>query len=419
MEKKYWFYIDNYVHLFLNNDSALFYNTYSGNCLEYEGNAIVMKLVKRILAPRNCRVILLKEAEIDQPAVREFIDKIRAYYMGDLIDSSYSKGKPIEMPPLVKNQLDVTFLKKDSARSVGDEIMSYLTEISLYLNETCAQGCAMCKSAYRQFPCCFSPGRENNLLKPGCIKNLFSEIEHSSLARLNILGGNILLYPDFNGLMPIVNRLAVEKNYYLHYINVLQGKSFLKNIAGKDSRLTIIVNAPIEEEKLEQALTIAYESGVRNQAMFIILGEREFETAELIIEKYGIENYLYIPFYNGCNLDFFKKNLYIAREDFEVEPVAAKEIYERSYVNSLNFGRMVVFPDGRVYANINDPSLGLLGKDSIYSLLCKELERGKSWRKVRKKVFPCKKCNFACLCPPISNYNSAIGRYNLCNMWEA
>jgi pseudo-rSAM protein len=200
--------------------------------------------------------------------------------------------------------------------------------------------------------------------------------------------------------------------------HLLGHESKLKLIADGDSLLTIIVNFPLNEGKLNEALIAVHHSEVRERVMFIIHDQNDFESSESIAMKYGIENISYIPFYNGKNLPFFEENLSITKGELESERISLKEIYVRGCVNSLNFGRMTIFPKGQVYANVNDPVLGNIGRDSIHNLLSKELVKGKSWRKIRRHVKPCKSCLYSNLCPPISNYNIVTKRYNLCKIWK-
>jgi pseudo-rSAM protein len=418
MGKKYWFYIDTHVHLFLKKDSLLLYNSYTGKTLEYKGNADIIKLAKRLRAPRNLQVILLNESHLDQPAIGGFVSDIRKNFMGDLIDVDYSNGKPILMTPSVKNQMDVKFLKGEKDRSVGEDIKSYLTEISLYINENCNQGCSICRKAYKQFLCCTSRENGKNELKMGYINRLFSEIQHSNLSRVNILGGDFFAYSNLNDLISMLRALDCEKTYYLHYLNLLEHKLKLKLIADGDSLLTIIVNFPLYEEKLHEALIAVHHSEVQERVMFIIHDTGDFESSESIAMKYGIENVSYIPFFNGNNLPFFEENLFITREELECDRISSKEIYARSSVNPLNFGRLAVFTGCQVYANVNDPVLGNIGRDSIHNILSKELVKGKSWRKIRRHVKPCKSCIYSNLCPPISNYNIVTKRYNFCKVWK-
>ena len=418
MGKKYWFYIEPFVHLVMKKDSLLLYNTYTGKILEYKGNVEILKLGKRLLAPRNLRVILLEETKINQPGIHGFIAEIREHYMGDLLDVSYSQGKPVLMPPIVKNQMEVKYLIEGEDRSTGEDIMAYLTEVTLYLNDYCGQGCFVCREAFKQFLCCTAKNRGNKELQLEQIRGFFSEIKTSNLARVNICGGDILAYREWEGLIPVLKSLSCEKHYYLHYLNLLEHKNRLENFTAENSLLTIIVDVPMPEDKFCAALEAARQWIAGIKVMFIIRDSGDFEAAESLAATYGIENTAYIPFYDGNNLPFFEQNLFITREELEGYRISAREIYTRGVVNPLDFGRLVIFPDGDVYANVNDPALGNLGKDSLYNLLSKELVNGKSWRKTRKKVKPCRSCLFSELCPPISNYSRHIKRYNFCTLYN-
>ncbi len=88
----------------------------------------------------------------------------------------------------------------------------------------------------------------------------------------------------------------------------------------------------------------------------------------------------------------------------------------REAINSIYFGKLTVLADGRVYADLNAPSLGKLGRDSIYDILFKEMSGGSSWRRLRKNVMPCKGCHYEKLCPPLSNYQKVMGKNNLCHI---
>ena len=47
------------------------------------------------------------------------------------------------------------------------------------------------------------------------------------------------------------------------------------------------------------------------------------------------------------------------------------------------------------------------------------MDKGKSWWKLRTNIKPCNNCLYNLLCPPISNYEYVIGKYNLCNIKKA
>ncbi|NIR10843.1 MAG: hypothetical protein GTN82_35945, partial [Candidatus Aminicenantes bacterium] len=175
---------------------------------------------------------------------------------------------------------------------------------------------------------------------------------------------------------------------------------------------------PVESEKLKIALDSAAAVDMKTNIMFIIQSETDFEKAQALISKFQIEQPSFIPLYNGNNLCLFEDNIYIDKNDLEANKILLKDIYARGAINPMNFGRLFIFPDSRVYSNVNASCLGILGKHTIYEIIFREMNNGKSWRRIRKHVMPCKKCVFERLCPPISNYNYAIKKYNLCHIWK-
>ena len=75
---------------------------------------------------------------------------------------------------------------------------------------------------------------------------------------------------------------------------------------------------------------------------------------------------------------------------------------------------MTIFPNGNVYADVNEPPLGTVD-DSPLSIVYKEISEGKSWLRIRKQA-PCNGCVYQWLCPSPSNYETIIGQQNLCHL---
>ncbi len=425
MSKQYWFTIEAYVHISIKKDSLLLYNTLTGEALEYSGKRErkILHLVKKLQSPGNLRVILLTQDDMEDPAIRQFVNNARKYFMGDLIDTSYSKKKPVQMTPIVNIKKDVKFLKKDASRSVGEDIMTYLTEVFLYIDNRCKQNCGICGSAYKQFSCCTIRKNRNGDMDPMKIRMFMEELKSCSLTSLNILGGDIFTQAKFAELLKILNSNPVQKTFYSHYLNVIKGnedrnkvKAKLKLLDTGSSSLKILVTFPMKKNILEEVIETIKTVGFNSEFVFIIQSEEECEKAETLVSSYRLDNYDFQPFYNGKNLEFFRQNVFLEKNEILQSKPTLNDIFQNSMVNKLNFGRLTVFPNGDIYANVNAPRLGVLGRDSLYDMLYKEMYQGKNWRKIRKNVMPCKSCTFESLCPPISNYNHAIGRNNLCDI---
>jgi len=419
MNKKYWFYIDSFVHISIKNNDVLFYNPYTGKLLEFPGsenNGIVLKRTRQLLSPRNLRVIRLTAKDLREPALYRFVRAVREYFMGDLLDTSFSTSKPFQMPPRVKIQREVKYLKSDEYRSVGENVMDYLAEITIYLNDACRQQCQMCSQFYRQVVCCTSKQPAVHSLDITSLKKLFNEIKGCNLTDLNITGGDILTYPYWSDLESLLNWTNHRKIFYVHYLNIVEHFNRLDRLKGDNQRLKIPVTFPLDEETFKKAWESVSRLKIDATFVFIIQDNEEYNRVEELLSRFPLASPVFLPFYNGKNLDFFEENFFIDREDIEENKPSLRDIYINSTVNADNFGKIILLADGSIYANLHASTLGNLRENSLYDCIFKEMKEGRSWRKIRENVLPCKQCDFEKLCPPISNYNIAIGKYDLCHI---
>lgn len=401
-------------------DSLLLYNSLTGKALEYprESKQPIFKIINRLQSPKNLQVIRLTGKEMQDTIILDFVNDIRNHFMGDLIDVCLSKKKPAQIIPIISIDSDINRLKKVSFSFFKTDMKNYITEIFLYIDDSCAQKCGICNKAYKQFPCCSSNKNKESELNIFEIKKLLDELMNSPLFNLNILGGNIFAYSKFIELAGMINHLPAQKVYYVHYANILEENGKLKYLNPKSSVLKVLAPAPLDQDKLTKAVDFLKKTGLASQFIFVVQSEDEFNKAEAVISALKIDNADYQPFYNGNNLEFFEKNVFTTEEEILGAKPGMKDIYTNSVVNKLNFGRLTILSNGYMYANVNASRLGIIGKDSIYDALYKEMYHGKSWRRIRKNVQPCKHCTFQALCPPLSNYNYALGKNNLCHVMK-
>lgn len=285
-------------------------------------------------------------------------------------------------------------------------------------------------SAYRQFLCC-TRGRDRGKdhsqeLDILAITHFLQQLQGSSLVRLNILGGDIFKYSQWDRLSDILNETSwvgaanslFEKIFYTHYLNLLHQEKKLVLLPAGSFSLKIVIMFPIRKEQWEQVLDMltAYRPGTH--FLFVITQETDITAAEKLISRYGLDKYSFHPFFNGGNREFFQDMVFIDKEALREEKPSMTEILARQCINPFHFGTLTVLSNGDIHANVNVSRLGNLEKDSIYDVVYKEMDRGKSWRRTRKKVEPCRRCTFKGLCPPLSNYEYALGQNNLCHIWR-
>ncbi|MCP5053921.1 MAG: TIGR04150 pseudo-rSAM protein [bacterium] len=421
-QEKYWFILDNYVHISVKKDSAMLYNPLTGNILEYTGkeSEAVIKLTKRLVSPKNLLVVGLTEKELSDPGISQFVRDIRGHFMGDLIDASRTDQKPVQVMPYPKVHRDAEKIKETPSRSVGELMMKYLAEISLYINSGCSLDCNICSSAYKQFLCCTRGENGKDHQDMPSLEHLFRQLENVPLTRINILGGDIFKFAPLDPLLKLLKKQppSREKVFYIHYLNLFQREEQLA-LFPSPSFLKIPVTFPVKKDQWDQVVKGLHKPLVSNidiHFLFIVGSETEVTQAEELIDLFHLDNYSFHPFFNGHNRSFFQQNVFLDREDLREAKPTDKEINARQLVNPLQFGKLTVLSNGGIHANVNEPKLGTLQKNTLHQAVYKEMDKGNSWRRIRKKVEPCKQCIFESLCPPLSNYEYALGRNNLCHI---
>ncbi|MDR1884015.1 MAG: hypothetical protein LBR26_14725 [Prevotella sp.] len=103
-------------------------------------------------------------------------------------------------------------LKHDTEKGfVGSDILNYLSELNLYVTTSCKYACKLCDEYHKQYKSCFKP-LSSHFLSCHTIKDILEQVKNSSLARINILGGNILLHPEWDILQSVLAGTSIIIN---------------------------------------------------------------------------------------------------------------------------------------------------------------------------------------------------------------
>lgn len=307
---------------------------------------------------------------------------------------------------------------RDEADLQGRNAMEYLSRLTLFLNDYCPQDCTICSGAFKQFPCCTAiPNRYfSRELEISKLKTVFAQLHESNLSDLVFLGGNILDYSHLEALLDLVEPLPATTTFYLHYLNVLTHPGRIGLLEEIDGNIKIPVTFPVQLTEFEAAMQAVHDSHFNAQIVYIIQTVEDFEAAQALTALFDIASPCFQPYYNGSNHRFFEDYVYYDSGDIAHSKPSVKEIYARGYINTFNFGSLTIAANGKIYPQINAPALGEMGTDPLRDCIDKELSNDETWKKVRKHVAPCKDCTYKRLCPPISQYSEAIGKYNLCHI---
>jgi pseudo-rSAM protein len=409
--KDYWFALKSNVYVEFKQKKILLYDTHTENHIE-TGYEKAISLISQMYESKNLGVTLLGKDIQKDVGVQNFVKEILGKQMGDLLETEKNPVKPVRLVPVLNLQKDIDKLKdRQSIETfIGKDIINYLLEVNIYLNDRCNGTCPQCKKYCTQVRCCTANNTDKEL-SVAELENIFQQIRYSPVGRINISGGNILEYGSINklrvSLLPFDNAFKDVLHYYLYYEN------YQKNEIIESSKLELTVTFPINTVLFN---TIWSTTDKENTTIhFIIENEEQYSKAEELVEKLNIEKYTVLPFYTGKNLDFFKNNLFTDKEDIFSEILPIRKIFRNQKLNSNFFGTLYIFPDGTVKANMNTGVIGNITSNTILELLYKELLENTAWRKVRDSQ-PCSECVYQFLCPAPSDYERATGRINLCNI---
>jgi pseudo-rSAM protein len=405
--KNYWFALKSHIYVEFKREKILLYDTHTGNYVKTELHGAIA-LISQMYEPKNLGVTLLtKEMQADTD-IRNFVENVLEKQMGDLTDVEKYPNKPVRLIPILNLQKDVDRLKERGEDSIliGKDTMYYLLELNLFLNDFCTLVCPHCNAYCTQTYCC-TANNTNQDLSVEDIENVFRQIQYSSVSKINILGGNILKYPNINKLQKLFDSFHELLHCYFHY------KNYEANVLSDSLNLELIVNFPLKEDVFKNTWHMINKE--KTTVHFIIENEEQYTTTEQLIDKFNMEKFNIFPFFTGENEAFFQENIFLDKDDLFSKTLSIREIFRNQKLNSNFFGSLFILPDGNVKANLNTQAIGNIKTDSILSLIYKEMLDNTSWRKVRN-MQPCNDCVYQWLCPSPSDYELVIGKPNLCHV---
>ncbi len=405
--KSYWFYLEPYVYVSIKNNSIFLYNTLDGQYLN-SAESVVYNTIHQLKETTE-GVVKLNEEHLNNEILFTFIQQIRNYFMGDLIEVSLSQGKPIQFTPMLNIQTDIKRMQASQERSVGEDIMLNLNEIIFFIDNPSS------------FPNKYYPSNipfeweEPTSIQFRYIESVISQIPHSIAESLflSVVIKDFAELQNKGTLINILNKPNIKKKLHLHYRNEISNLIFDIN----ELSLTLNVDFPFDKQKFEKANSQLKIKTEKLNINFFITSSQDMDEAEKIIAEYGIQEYTLTPFYTTLNQNFFKENVFLEKEDLLTEPVSMKNIFLHQSLNIESFGKLYIFPDGDVCSNLFSEKLGSLTQNTLLQLLYKEFNSSHAWFRVRTYT-PCNNCHLQWLCPPPSSYEFFLKKNNLCHVYQ-
>jgi len=407
INNNYWLYIEPYVHIFYDANNFILYNSLNGKHISTtRALKKIFNIVQKIVDEKNLYVTSINSDDLENNEVLNFINEIKEYYFGDLLLKKWSDKKPIQLIPIL--YIDKEIINNKNNPEINE--LDNLDEMSINL-------CSGVENSINRFQFIFC---ENDFeikqeLDIKLIKNLLRD---TKVINLNVFGNNIFRYTNFNELVEILHDKKKNTTFYINYQNPDITVNNVNKLKDLNSQICLSVSSPINKQAIEKAINIVKESGIIFSFDFKVESDADAKVFEQIVYEYRIKDFQFLPYYNGQNINLFEDNVFLTINDiFESKPTQ-NDILARQAINQLNFGKLYILPNADVYANLNHQKLGNLNENTIHEIIYKELYSNNSWRLLRKEVEPCKNCIYNLLCPPISDYELSIGKYNLCHVWE-
>ena len=385
MEKK-WIYLEPYTFIWNKSASAYIYNSLSGVGRRFKHTEETKIILKALEIPENLYSTEIDAKLLNNNSVQNFLTVLKSLIAGNILPY-----KPVILPPILNLQFDVNRIKDDDSRTVGENILSYLYQIDLYID---------------------SNNKDTDYWMR--IKNFFTRLKKHSCNKINI---HIQHIQSVDELRRFVNEIEGVSDFITICVpvNHFSGKiiELIKKIETNLQIRLIISEIPIVS-RISNINNTFKDHEIEVQWEFHVNSEDCYEITTSIINDLNLNNFEIIPLYTGSNIEFLKNNLYLDEEDLQYPKLCKREVFAHQVINNNYFGKLTILPDCKVYAHPYFPELGVV-EDDIRDLIFKEFTNGKSWLRIRD-MEPCCDCVYQWLCPSPSNYELTIGKPNLCHV---
>ncbi|WP_319229249.1 TIGR04150 pseudo-rSAM protein [Draconibacterium orientale] len=396
-----WLIINPTTFIWIKKRIGLIYDSDKFISFTFKLNSRISEICNELLCPSNLNATVIKLEDLNNENTYNWISElVFKYKLGKLIDGT--KKKPITLSPILKLQNDVSFYKYEHSIGNGGSILNNIHELYFYINPSTSGSHIYFKQLPYPHKKCPTLNM-NQILQfvKSCINPFLSEV---------CLVGNLFTYPHYKRF--VNQMLGLVKNIKLNmtYADLISHKTQLLELSVQyNISVSVLFDCSQENFWEFREFTFPME--------FIFLTFSEFQYEQLSQTLNEISEYhevKIVPVFEGENLNFFEEYVFTSEEDIATLEVTRREIFIHQSLNSNDFGKIFILPNGNVHTNVNIEPVGNID-DSPYSIVYKEMTEGNSWLRIRNQQ-PCTNCIYQWLCPSPSNYELVIGKPNLCHI---
>lgn len=389
---EYIFYIESHIFLFYNKKKVLVYNSIDFNWFKIRSNTTLFNLIESLEKSKTgTRCIIINDKELEDNYVADFIHEIGKRFWGDLLEKMYYNTPPLIIAP----QCNFTNIITENLN-----IVNFVNDVRIAIN-TEDQG-YLYGNIYKQTQYLIN-GDKNLSMDKSTLQYIIGKIGNCN--HITFLGKNIinnLLNMDIESLNIDISKITIN----IDFSEIVYNSSFS---SANFNIIVILSNIHFPNFKLEKTYQKA-------TYIFIVTSNIEYKYACTYIDKYQL-NAKIIPIYNGENIEFIKEVLFYDEKSIKESRNSKENIFIHKYFNSFDFGKITIFPNGLVFANPNFPSIGNILKENFKSIIFNEINKGKSWLRIRDSG-KCKHCIYKFLCPSPSSYELILKKDGLCTFIE-
>lgn len=403
--KKYWMVLYPDVFLWCKGEKGLLYHSALNKSFVFDNKGRIRELTEQLLQPENLYCIEVTEELYRQHEVFSWCYAVTDCQAGKLVDQEEGK-KPVSFMPVLNLQKDVDRLRGDTFRTEGEDLLTYLHEVILYIGGRCE----VAGEYYRQV---LYPVHSERMLEVGEIIRFLRQTVGSGLRMVHILGGDLLEYAEKDKLLKALEEFPVEKCFYFLDQEFVRNKTEIRKFIGENCRLKLICEKAF---LLNEAIDYLRVEKITVDLIGVVQSANEYQQMMDIIQECQWETFEVKPVYTGHNMQFFVHNVFVTEEDVQHPGLNRRQVFAHQVLNTHFFGQLTIMPDGQVYGNVNRKALGSIN-DSLYTLLYREMDKPDSWRRIRDDL-PCRKCVYQWLCPSPSGYEFVMKRPDLCRITQ-
>ena len=385
----FWVRLSPDTFIFIDRAKLLLYHIKNHKCVEVDNNAFVSRFFDHMSILDN--LYCMEISEQDYLLHHELFKAIEGNEFGDCVKTS-PENKPVSYSPVCKIHKSLEMIKADYNEHCAGYILNFLLDLTIYLSDVSNDSIVYAKQIPYQI-------KNKNMLDCAELLCFMDSLKGANVKNLSI-GCSLKALEKYYRFFDLLKRLNYRTNFIISS-NEYRSLSSIPDALTSFHMFVIYtgMEPPIEDE-------------VSNH-IFIVTNTSELEHA--LSFRSVLDNMEIHPAYTGDNIEFFKDNVFTTKENLFSLHLTKRELFARKEINTNFFGKITVLPDGNIYSNLQEKPLGTI-KDSLYEMLYKELTGGFAWMLTRDKKEPCAQCRFKFLCPPISNYEFAIGKFNLCHL---